>query len=143
VVPPAPPVPSPRPPEVVASETTSAFVGALAANGTARGRLDGAAQGFAYHTYVVDLPAGMARLVVELAADHDLDIALKHGSEIVSYADKDRGGDWDYRDIATHDPTTLVVERPAGGPWYIDVINALGAPRNGTYRLTVTTTVGP
>ncbi len=129
--------------EVVAGTTTSAFIGALEPNGRARGRLDGAPEAFAYHTYVVELPPGTVRWVVELDADADLDLALKHGSEIRSYADRDRGGDWDHRDIATRNPTVVVVERPAAGRWYVDVVNALGAPRHGTYRLTVATTVEP
>ena len=125
--------------EVVATETGTAFVGALPANGRARGRLDGAADRITFHTYVVEVPAGAARLTIELDADTDLDIAIKQGSEIQSYANLDQGGDWDYRDIGTQNPTSIVIDRPLSGPLYVDVMNALGAGQNGTYRLTVTT----
>lgn len=77
-----------------------------------------------------------------LDADIDLDLVVKGASEIRSYADKDQGGDWDYRDIDTQNPTTIVVEAPAPGPWYVDVVNALGADRNGSYLLTVGTAGG-
>lgn len=128
--------------EVVADETRSAVIGALPPNGSARGRLDGAVDAFAYHTYVIDVPAGAVSMTLVLDADTDLDIAVKHGSDIHSYADKDRGGDWDYRDIGTQNPTTIVIDRPAQGRWYVDVINALRAPNDGHYRLTVTTPLG-
>lgn len=132
------PLPGPQVlPEVVADQTGSAIIGVLPPTGRGRGRLNGAADAFAYHTYVVDVPAGATRLTIELDADADLDIAAKFGSDILSYADKDRGGDWDYRDIGTQNPTTLVIERPNPGRWYIDVINALGAGQNGNYTLTV------
>jgi len=141
----AAPAPGPAPvpaPEVVASETGTAFIGALPANGRGRGRLDGMAEQVTYHTYVVEVPAGTARLTLVLDADVDLDIAVKGGSEIRSYANKDQGGDWDYRDIDTMNPTTVVVEAPAAGPWYVDVMNALGGGRNGSYTLTVSTSGG-
>jgi len=132
----------PAPAEVVASETGTAFIGALPANGRARGRLDGMQDRVTFHSYVVEVPAGTTRLTLVLDADADLDIAVKGGSEIRSYADEDQGGDWDYRDIDTPNPTTVVVEGPASGPWYVDVMNALGAGRNGSYSLTVTTSGG-
>jgi hypothetical protein len=141
----AAPAPGPAPvpaPEVVASETGTAFIGALPANGRARGRLDGTAEQVTFHTYVVEVPAGTARLTLVLDADVDLDIAVKGGSEIRSYANKDQGGDWDYRDLDTMNPTTVVVEAPAAGPWYVDVMNALGGGRNGSYTLTVSTSGG-
>jgi hypothetical protein len=129
-------------PEIVAGETSTAFIGSLPANGRARGRLDGMQDRVTFHTYVVEVPAGSTRLTLVLDADADLDIAVKGGSEIRSYADKDQGGDWDYRDLDTRNPTTVVVEGPAPGPWYVDVMNALGAGRNGSYTLTVSTSGG-
>lgn len=126
-------------PEIVAQETGTAFVGPLPLDGLARGRLDGAAGRASYHTYVVDVPAGTARVTFVLDADDDLDLVVKGGSEIRSYADLDQGGDWEYRDLDTRNPTTIVVEAPAPGPWYVDVVNALGADRSASYRLSAGT----
>jgi hypothetical protein len=141
--PPVGPLPTPpAPAEVVAGETGTAFIGELPANGRARGRLDGMRDRVNYHTYVVQVPAGATRLALELDADVDLDIAVKHGSEIGSFADKDRGGDWDFRDIGTQNPTVVVIEQPRPGTWYVDVMNALGNGLNGNYVLTITTAGG-
>jgi hypothetical protein len=126
----------PQPPEVVADATGTAFIGALPLDGRARGRLDGGAGRATYHTYVVEVPAGTARVTIVLDADDDLDLVVKGGSEIRSYADLDQGGDWDYRDLDTRNPTTIVLEAPAPGPWYVDVVNALGADRSASYLLT-------
>jgi hypothetical protein len=40
-------------------------------------------------------PEGLARLIVELDAGLDLDLAIKRGAEIQSYGEKERGGDFD------------------------------------------------
>jgi hypothetical protein len=130
------------PAEVVASETGTAFIGAVSANGHARGRLDGMQDRVTFHTYVVEVPTGATRLTIALDADLDLDVAVKQGSEIQSYADLDQGGDWTYRDLGTLNPTTIVIDQPVPGPWYVDVMNALGAGRNGTYRLSFATAGG-
>ncbi len=138
--PPVSPLPTPpAPAEVVARETGTAFIGEVPVPGRARGRLDGMRDRISFHTYVVQVPAGAVRLVLELDADVDLDIAIKHGSEIDSFADKASGGDWDYRDIGTQNPTVVVIEQPRAGTWYIDVMNALGDGLNGSYVLTITT----
>ena len=126
-------------PEIVAQETGTAFVGSLPLDGRARGRLVGMAGRATYHTYVVEIPAGTARVTLVLDADDDLELVVKGGSEIRSYADLDQGGDWDYRDLDTRNPTTIVIEAPAPGPWYVDVVNALGADRSGSYLLSVGT----
>lgn len=115
-------------------------VGALAPNATAQGTLVAVAEGVAYHTFFVDVPSGATRLTITLDADADLDLAVKYGSEIQSYRDTSDGGDWDYRDIDTANPTVLVIELPQAGRWYIDVINAYQAGTQGTYRLTIATT---
>jgi hypothetical protein len=116
-------------------QTDSGVVGTLAVDASAHGRLDGVPDAVSYHTYHVDVPDGLARLTVELDADIDLDLAIKHGSEIRSYRDRADGGDWDHRDMDTANPTTVVVERPAAGRWFIDVFNALGDGHDGDYRL--------
>jgi len=123
---------------VVAPTTGAAVVGALAPDGTAQGTLVAEAGGVVYHTYWVDVPAGVARWTLTLDADADLDLALKFGSGIGSYDDRDRGGDWDYRDWDVVNPTVLVLEAPQAGRWYVDVFNALQAGASGSYRLTST-----
>jgi hypothetical protein len=123
---------------LVAPATGSALVGALAPDGTAQGTLVAGTDGVAFHTYWVEVPAGVARWTLTLDADADLDLALKFGSEIGSYDDRDRGGDWDYRDWDTGNPTVIVVEAPQAGRWYVDVFNALQVGAQGSYRLTLT-----
>ncbi|MBW6454250.1 MAG: hypothetical protein K0A98_00050 [Trueperaceae bacterium] len=133
------------PATVVAPTTGSAVVGALASDGTAQGTLVAEAGGVVFHTYWVEVPAGVARWTLTLDAETDLDLALKFGSEIGSYDDRDRGGDWDFRDWETLNPTVIVVEAPRAGRWYVDVFNALQVGTGGSYRLTSTAgaTVGP
>ena len=89
-----------------------------------------------YHTYTVDVPAGTAELTIELAPVPVLDLAVKQGSEIISYANHADGGDWHYAAIAEDgvDPV-IVVQGPAPGLWYIDVINWENATVDGRYSL--------
>jgi len=54
-----------------------------------------------------------------MAADADLDLFLKYGSEIVSLGDD---GDWDYRDIGTESRAAFSVPVPRPGRWDIDVV---------------------
>ncbi|MDF1521219.1 MAG: hypothetical protein P1P87_00185, partial [Trueperaceae bacterium] len=121
---------------VTAPTTESAVVGALPLEGVAQGTLAAIAGGNAFHTYWVDVPAGVARWTVTLEADADLDVAVKYGSEIQNYADRDRGGDWDARDVETADPTVLAFDAPQAGRWYVDVFTLLQPGTRGTYRLT-------
>ncbi len=72
-----------------------------------------------YHTYRVDVPAGKETLIIELMADSDLDIAVKYGSDITSFADD---GDWEYRDITEAHGARFEISLPTPGTWYIDVI---------------------
>lgn len=125
-----------------ATFTHSGVVGQLAPDGLAAGQLAGEADAIAYHTYVIDVPAGIALLTIELDADIELYLAIKHGSEILSYAPRAQGGDWDYLDTSEVSPSVIVIERPAAGTWYIDVINALGTGRVGSYYLAVQATHG-
>lgn len=133
---PAPPGPA----TVEAPFTHAGTIGPLPLGGSARGRLAGgtvdAADAAVYHTYVVDVPAGASRLVLELDADLQLDLAVKFGSDIQSYAPRDQGGDWDEFDTSDARQKTIVIQAPRAGPWYVDVVNWLGAGQTGTYRLT-------
>lgn len=125
------------PTQVTAPSAEPGTVGALALDAVAQGAILAVAGGFAYHTYWVDVPAGLARWSLTLDADIDLDIAVKFGSEITSYVERAEGGDWDYRDIDTVNPTIIVIERPQAGRWYVDVFNALQPGSRGNYRLTL------
>jgi hypothetical protein len=131
----------PNPLDLQAAFEGSGTVGTLAPGGRARGRLAGEDGAVAYHTYVVEVPAGLARLVLELDADIDLDLAVKYGADIQSYGPREQGGDWDHLDAGEANPTVVVVEAPAAGPWYVDVIHALGAGSIGAYTLQVHTGV--
>jgi len=110
----------------------SGLVGPLALGEQARAELAGVRQGVAYHTYVVDVPAGAAQLVIEMAADVDLDLFLKHGSEIVSLGD---AGDWDYRDITVAPRASFTVAWPAPGRWFVDVVWFDGGDATARYTL--------
>lgn len=120
------------PASLAVPSTGSAVVGALALDGVAQGTLVAGGDGVAFHTFWFDVPAGVARWTLTLDADSDLDLAVKAGAEIATYADRDRGGDWDYRDVDTRNPTVLVLDAPAPGRWYVDVFNALPAGTRGT-----------
>jgi hypothetical protein len=108
------------------------LVGPLTPGEQVRAQLAGAAEGIAYHTYYVEVPRGAAQLVVEMAADVDLDLFLKYGSEIVSLGDE---GDWDYRDIDAAPRATFTVTGPASGRWYIDVVWLGGGQGTARYSL--------
>jgi hypothetical protein len=124
-------------PEVVAPATDSGLIGPIAFGAAAIGSLAGQTGTWAYHTYVVDVPAGVRRLTFSLDADIDLDLVLKYGAEIRGYQDRDQGGDWDQRDLGHDNPTVLVLENPRAGRWFVDVVNGYGAGTTGSYRLAV------
>lgn len=107
-------------------------VGPLALGALVRAELAGAGELVAFHTYYVDVPSGTAQLVLEMTADADLDLFLKHGSEIVSLADD---GDWDYRDIDPASRATFAVPSPAPGRWYVDVVWVAGGDATARYSL--------
>ena len=133
----------PGPDRLEAPFTHAGTVGTLPLGGSARGRLDGAAgttdaaNAAVYHTYLIDVPAGASRLVLELEADAYLDLAVKFGSDIQSYAPHEQGGDWDAFDTSDARQKTTVIEAPAAGRWYVDVVNWLGPGQTATYLLTV------
>lgn len=88
----------------------------------------------AYHTYVVEVPAGTAELSVDLVADADLDLFVKFGSEIVDLSDD---GDWYARDIELDHSARLRVASPRAGRWFIDVAYYPDVPGTATYSLDV------
>jgi len=135
VVAPTPVAPSgsdgPRATEGLGAAT--GVVGPLALGGQVRSALAGGGDLLAYHTYVVEVPAGTAQLTVEMAADVDLDLFLKHGAEIASLAED---GDWDYRDIDVANRAAFTIQAPAAGLWYVDVVWVAGAS-DATARYTL------
>lgn len=126
----------PGPATVEAPFTHEGTVGALPLGGSARGSLAGAADALPYHTYVIDVPAGASRLVLELEADAPLGLAAKFGSDIRSYAARDQGGDWDEFDTSDSRHKTVVIQAPRAGRWYVDVVNWLGPGHTPMYHLT-------
>ena len=68
-----------------------------------------------------------------------LDLALKHGSEIMSYAEIADGGDWDYWQWAPDGggAAQIDVPNPQAGTWYVDVINYGNESPDGRYTLRV------
>ncbi|MEZ4606174.1 MAG: hypothetical protein R2865_05035 [Deinococcales bacterium] len=77
--------------------------------------------------------------IVTLEADGDLDLVIKHGSEIESYNEQEEGGDWDYRDMSEANNARLRVDAPKPGLWYIDVVNAVNSETAFNYSLRLTT----
>jgi len=126
---PAPPSTGPRSTGGLGSGTGT--VGPLALGEQVRAELAGGGDRLAYHTYVIDVPAGTRELIVEMAADVDLDLFMKHGSDITSLGDD---GDWDYRDIDVANRASFTVASPAPGPWYVDVVWVSGT---GSARYTL------
>lgn len=124
-------------PTLTANTTQSAVIGALRIGQSAQGELAGTGAGASYHTYYVDVPPGTAQLTIAMNADIDLDLAVKFGSEIVSYAERDAGGDWLYRDQSVNPSAAFTISNPQPGRWYIDVYNTLGPGRTGRYTLSV------
>jgi hypothetical protein len=97
--------------------------------------LGGAEGAWAFHTYRIDVAPGTATLTIRLQADADLDLFLKFGSEIATYADD---GDWQYRDIEVTNDATLSLRAPQAGAWFVDVAWAVGDPSaRASYELSV------
>lgn len=105
-------------------------VGTLPLGASVEGRLGGAGA-TAYHTYVVEVPAGAATVTFSLDADADLDLFIKPGSDIQNWGD---GGDWFLRDISLEPTATLRVDRPTPGRWYVDVVFFGEAQSAARYR---------
>lgn len=112
----------------------SGVMGALALGETAVGTLSDP-QTPRYHTYYVDVPLNAPELVISMEADVDLDLAVKFGSEIASWAERSQGGDWDYIDEDASHSAAFTIPNPRPGRWYIDVFTRYDA--TGQYRLTV------
>ena len=83
------------------------------------------------------VPAGAGPLTIVMQGDLDFDLAVKHGSTILSYAAAAEGGDWEYRDTDASPNAEIVVPSPAEGRWYIDIFDAWTTAEVGSYTLTI------
>lgn len=119
--------------QALAGDCTDCIVGDLRLGGIASGSIDGAPGTAQYQTYRVDVPAGTPRLVIEMSADGDLDLAAKFGAEIDSYASD---GNYDYIDESDAPGGRFVIDAPRAGTWYIDVFNQLDGT-SASYTLLV------
>ncbi|MDZ7799408.1 MAG: hypothetical protein U5K81_01280 [Trueperaceae bacterium] len=126
-------------PLALAQGEPSGAYGMLEFGSSVERRIAGLPQGGAellvFHTYVVEVPAGVDSVDVAVEGfGHDMDVAVKVGAPIVDYEDVDV---LDVED--TLDPQ-VTVEAPGGTRVYVDVLNLL--PAEARYRLTVTAADG-
>ncbi|MDZ7705456.1 MAG: serine protease [Trueperaceae bacterium] len=115
---------APNPPRASAG-LPSGVLGGLEPGSSLANTIAPTSDGATYHTYIVDVPAGLASLDISLEGDGDIDLAVKAGSEILSYRPRDEGGDWDYLDFSPDPSPTYRYDNPPAGPIYIDVVNLL------------------
>jgi hypothetical protein len=100
-------------------EGVSGIVGPLGIGAFTRRQLTGIPAQVAYHTYVLTVPEGLAQLTLEVQADVDLDLFVKHGTEIVDLGD---GGDWEARDVELATTATVTIVLPRPGRYFVDVV---------------------
>ncbi len=110
---------TPVAPSGLAANCDFCYVGELSRGQLASAAITGRTEGANYHTYAVTVPAGTTSLVVELAADFDVDLAVKFGSQIENWSDT---GDWEFRDISEQHGATFTISNPRAGTWFVDVI---------------------
>lgn len=91
-----------------------------------------------YHTWSFQVPAGASVLTVSVDSQDLLDLALKFGSEINSYAEIADGGDWHYWEWGVADGVTVMqVSAPQAGTWYLDLVNYGNLVTDGRYTVRV------
>lgn len=95
------------------------YVGVINPGQVATHTIVGHAGSVNFHTYGVQVPEGATSVTIDLRADFDVDIAVKYGSDIQTWADN---GDWDYRDITEAYGGSFTINNPRPGTWYVDVI---------------------
>jgi len=105
--------------------SASGFAGELRPGQVTSAELGGAEGAWSFHTYRIDVAPGTTTLTIRMQADADLDLFLKFGSEIATYAED---GDWEYRDIELTNDATLSLRAPQAGTWFVDVAWAVGDP---------------
>jgi len=109
----------------------STKIGVLTPNLVIAGLIDRSedAEFASYHTYIVDVPEGSTLLKLSLSSDFDLDMAVKYGRDLQSYATKEEGGDWLEADFSEAKGATLTFTNPQAGFWYLDVIHSSAGER--------------
>ncbi|MEO1133963.1 MAG: pre-peptidase C-terminal domain-containing protein [Cyanobacteria bacterium J06639_1] len=119
-----------------APHSESGTIGRLAIGQSASGALRGAGNdpSSSYHTYTVTVPPNTPSLIVEMAADANLDLGVKYGSAIEEYG---MNADWDLGDDSQSSRARLVVPNPTPGTWYVDVINGMYTTDTVAYSLEV------
>ncbi len=110
----------------------SGVLGGIEPNTTLANTIAASPDGATYHTYIVDVPAGVSSLDITLNGAGDLDLVVKAGAEITSYRPRDEGGDWDYLDFSVDPNPSYRLDNPPAGPVYIDVVNFLDTPLDYT-----------
>lgn len=117
-----------------ANDPSFGTVGVVPIGARIAGRLASSAD-VAYHTYVVEVPTGTSEISFVMDADADLDLVVKHGSDILGYGDD---GDWDARDVEFAHHATLRIPAPRPGTWYVDVVfYPIGPPQTASYTFEV------
>ncbi len=87
-----------------------------------------------YHTYTVDISAGVGQLLIEIdGLGNDIDLAVRFGAEITSY--QEPNADFDFADFSEEPNPSYVLDNPSPGVLYLDVINLVD--RDATYTITV------
>lgn len=109
-----------QPTSAAAEPCSRCTVGTLAFTETASSVITGNPDYANYHTYELEVPAGLPAMSIALTADSDLGIAVRYGAQITGWGE---GDDWDYLDISAGKGATFEVPNPRAGTWYIDVIN--------------------
>lgn len=80
--------------------------------------------GLMYHTYTLDVTTVPATLTITASSIDDIDLAIKLGGEILSYA----GGDVDFMDFSFDETTSITFEVHEPVTVYIDVVNQYRYP---------------
>ncbi len=108
--------------QAVTASTTGCefcYIGNIGIGQVATHTIVGKAEGINYHTYGVVIPEGTQQVTIDLKADFDVDIAIKFGADVTSWADD---GDWDYRNVTEEYGGAFAITNPRPGIWYVDVI---------------------
>lgn len=126
-----PPVTIPQPPQ---PQPVAGFQGVLAVGETRTGTFS--PEEHRFHVYTVEVPAGVQVLTVQVdGRGSNIDLALKMGSPITSYAPE--GGDYDYADFGLEPSHSYTLTNPQQGTLYLSVIRSSTANAPVTYNLSV------
>lgn len=118
-----------------AEPCTACFIADLGPGAAVRSTLHSYPDFTNYHTYGILVPEGQSELRVVVAADGDIDIAMKYGDYIDGWAP---GDNWDYLDDSFDAGGTFVVENPGAGEWFLDIFTFYDE-LNVTYDVEITT----